>query len=55
MFKVITVDTKIFMVSADNFVLVREKGGFVHFDLTKDGEPVASFKADNIMAIIKED
>ena len=55
MFKVITTDEKAFLISADKYFLVREKGGFVHFELTKDGEPIASFKGDYIKAIIKED
>ena len=55
MFRVFTTDEKAFLISADKYFLVREKGGFVHFELIKDGEPIASFKGDYIKAIIKED
>ena len=45
--------SKLFVVSADGYKLVREKGGYCRFVFIKDNAAVATFTASFVNAIVE--
>ncbi|MBR4543535.1 MAG: hypothetical protein IKO53_04915 [Lachnospiraceae bacterium] len=43
-----------FIIKADAFRFIREKGGYCRYEILKDHQVIAAFSADNVNAIIQE-